>query len=82
MYGGFGIVGCLGGFQFVVKAYEFGGEPMCFTEAVDDLEFCALGRVFLIVAWIADGIGFLFAFVDDFAIVVAVVFAAVDDALF
>lgn len=54
--GCFGIVGKLGGSQFLVKVDEFGGEVVGFAKDVDIAEFLALRRVLLVVAWMADSI--------------------------
>ena len=53
-----------------------------FTPTVVMLQFFALGRVFLEVARMTDGIRFLLAFVYDSAFFVAVFLLAVDNAVF
>ena len=64
----------------MVKADEFCGKAVGFAEDVDIAEFLALRRVLLVVARMADGIGFLPTFKDDFAVIVFVFLLAVDDA--
>ena len=71
---GFGGV-CCGG------AHDGFGADGGFAETVDTLLLCALRWVFLIVARSFDGVGFLGTLINDSAVVVAVLLAAVDDAL-
>jgi len=53
--GSFGIVACLGGFQFLVKVDEFSGDAVGFAEDIDITKFFALRRVLLVIAWMTDG---------------------------
>ena len=72
----------LGRLSVLCTVDEFGGEAMRFAEAIDTLQLLALWWVLLVIARVADGIGFLLATVDDFAVFITIEFAAIDNALF
>ena len=56
------------------------GHETGLAEEVDVLQFRALRRFFLVIARIADGIGFLYAFMDNTTVIGTVLLHSVDDA--
>ena len=56
-------------------------EPAGLAEEVEMRQLCAFGRGLFVVTRIADGIGFLHAFMDDATVFGTVLLHAVDDAL-
>ena len=69
---------CLVGFVCVKDLFR---EPTRLAEQVEMGQFCSLRRFLLVVTRIADGIGFLYAFVDDATVIGTVLLHSVDDAL-
>lgn len=67
--------------ESLVKSDKLRGDAVGFAEDVDIAEFFTLWRILLVVAGMADSIGFLRTPEDDFAVVVLVVLAAMDNAL-
>ena len=80
MFGGYGLFLLVG--REEVKAgdeEDLRGTSAGFRPTVEVGEFGSLRRVLLVIARVLDGIGFLYAFVDDSTALVAVLFLTVDD---
>lgn len=56
------------------------GHKTGLAEEVDVFQFCALWRVLLVITRIADGVGFLHAFMDNTTVIGTVFLHSVDDA--